>query len=65
MQPQTTPASPPLVPPTMIGGEIPLIDVSGFLAGEAGAAERAAANCASPSRMSASTISPAMACRRR
>ena len=36
MQPQTTPASPPLVPPTMIGGEIPLIDVSGFLAGEAG-----------------------------
>ena len=31
MQPQTTPASPPLVPPTMIGGEIPLIDVSGHL----------------------------------
>src|SRR5262245_27308661 len=31
-----------LAPSTMIGGEIPLIDVSGFLAGEPGAAERAA-----------------------
>ena len=28
--------------PTMIGGEIPLIDVSGFLAGTPGAAELAA-----------------------
>jgi isopenicillin N synthase-like dioxygenase len=42
MQPQTSPAKPALAPPTMISGEIPLIDVSGFLAGEPGAAERAA-----------------------
>ena len=42
MQPQSSPANAMLAPPTMIGGEIPLIDVSGFLAGEPGAAERAA-----------------------
>ena len=36
----TTPA---VAPPVMIGGEIPLIDVSGFLAGKPGAAEKAAA----------------------
>ena len=30
-------------PPTLIGGEIPLIDVAAYLAGEPGAAERAAA----------------------
>ena len=33
----------PAPPPVMIGGEIPLIDVSGFLAGTPGAAEKAAA----------------------
>ena len=43
MQPQTSFANPSLAPPTMIGGEIPLIDVSDFLAGKPGAAERAAA----------------------
>ena len=43
MQLQTNRATGVPVPPTMIGGEIPLIDVSGFLAGEPGAAERAAA----------------------
>src|SRR4051794_14887319 len=43
MQPQTSPGTPALAPSTMIGGEIPLIDVSGFLAGGHGAAERAAA----------------------
>lgn len=39
---QTNPAA-AIAPPTMIGGEIPLIDVAGYLAGEPGAAERAAA----------------------
>src|ERR1700720_1474426 len=43
MQPQTSRVTAAPVPPTMIGGEIPLIDVSGYLAGEPGAAERAAA----------------------
>jgi hypothetical protein len=42
MQPQTSRATAAPVPPTMIGGEIPLIDVSGYLAGEPGAAQRAA-----------------------
>jgi isopenicillin N synthase-like dioxygenase len=42
MQPQTSPATRLLAPATMIGGEIPLIDVSGFLASKPGAAERAA-----------------------
>ena len=37
-RPDTMPAM-----PTLIGGEIPLIDVSGFLAGKPGAAEVAAA----------------------
>ena len=32
-----------VAPPTLIGGEIPLIDVADFLAGKPGAAERAAA----------------------
>ena len=36
----------PARPATMIGGEIPLIDVSGFLAGTPGAAEKAAAELA-------------------
>src|SRR6478752_838991 len=42
---QTIPraATPALAPSVMIGGEIPLIDVSGFLAGTPGAAEKAAA----------------------
>ena len=41
---QTIPrALAPPPPPVMIGGEIPLIDVAGFLAGKPGAAERAAA----------------------
>ena len=43
MQPQTSRATAAPVPPTLIGGEIPLIDVSGYLAGEPGAAQRAAA----------------------
>ena len=43
MQPQTSRVTAAPVPPTMIGGEIPLIDVSGYLTGEPGAAERAAA----------------------
>lgn len=50
MQPQSSTVSPSVAAPiaavapqTMIGGEIPLIDVSGFLAGTPGAAERAAA----------------------
>jgi len=43
MQPQTSEATANVVPTTMIGGEIPLIDVSDFLAGAPGAAERAAA----------------------
>ena len=43
MQPQTSFTTSSLAPATMIGGEIPLIDVSGFLAGRPGAAERAAA----------------------
>src|SRR5215470_8616057 len=43
MQLQTREATASVAPPTMIGGEIPLIDVSGFLAGTPGAAERAAA----------------------
>src|SRR5687767_14294032 len=38
IEPARAKASPP-----MIGGEIPLIDVSGFLAGDSGAAEKAAA----------------------
>ena len=33
----------PAPPPVLIGGEIPLIDVAGFLAGKPGAAEKAAA----------------------
>jgi isopenicillin N synthase-like dioxygenase len=33
----------PVAPPVMIGGEIPLIDVSDYLAGKPGAAEKAAA----------------------
>ena len=36
----------PAPPPVMIGGAIPLIDVSGFLAGTPGAAEKAAARLA-------------------
>src|SRR5262245_52425331 len=36
----------PAPPPVMIGGAIPLIDVSGFLAGKPGAAEKAAAELA-------------------
>src|SRR5205807_7090750 len=36
----------PSPPPVMIGGAIPLIDVSGFLAGTPGAAEKAAAQLA-------------------
>ncbi|MCA0304561.1 MAG: isopenicillin N synthase family oxygenase [Proteobacteria bacterium] len=36
------PSAPALVPPTLVGGEIPLIDVSGYLAGTPGAAEVAA-----------------------
>ena len=40
---QATTPSATTVLPTMIGGEIPLIDVSGFLAGRPGAAELAAA----------------------
>ena len=43
MQTAVQPAAPSFVPPTMIGGEIPLIDVSDYLAGKPGAAERAAA----------------------
>ena len=43
MQTATACPSTAPVPPTMIGGEIPLIDVSDFLAGKPGAAERAAA----------------------
>ena len=39
---QTPRPAAPLVPPTLVGGEIPLIDVSGFLAGTPGAAEIAA-----------------------
>ena len=39
---QQAPRDANLVAPAMIGGEIPLIDVSGFLAGEPGAARRAA-----------------------
>jgi isopenicillin N synthase-like dioxygenase len=41
MQPQMNPVT-AVMPPTMIGGEIPLIDIAGFLAVEPGAAERAA-----------------------
>src|SRR3954454_23079098 len=36
----------PAPPPVLIGGGIPLIDVSGFLAGTPGAAEKAAAELA-------------------
>ena len=36
----------PAPPPVLIGGAIPLIDVSGFLAGTPGAAEKAAAQLA-------------------
>ena len=43
MQTDVQPAAPSFVPPTMIGGEIPLIDVADYLAGKPGAAERAAA----------------------
>lgn len=43
MQTEVQPAAPSFVPPTMIGGEIPLIDVGDYLAGKPGAAERAAA----------------------
>src|SRR5262245_24638275 len=39
---QQAPHNTRLVPPTMIGGEIPLIDVAGFLAGAPGAAEHTA-----------------------
>ncbi len=39
---QQAPLDANLAAPAMIGGEIPLIDVSGFLAGEPGAARRAA-----------------------
>src|SRR5262245_24281553 len=42
MQPQTSSAALALTP-TMIGGEIPLIDVSGYLTGRPGAARLAAA----------------------
>src|SRR5712664_42730 len=43
MQPQTTSRSArALVSPTLIGGEIPLIDVADYLAGKPGAAQRAA-----------------------
>ncbi|WP_422000423.1 isopenicillin N synthase family dioxygenase [Reyranella sp.] len=42
MQPQTIAVS-PVAPPVMVGGEIPLIDVTDFLAGRPGAAEVAAA----------------------
>ncbi len=38
----STPSPSPFVPPTLVGGEIPLIDVSGYLAGTPGAAEQAA-----------------------
>jgi isopenicillin N synthase-like dioxygenase len=43
MQTQTSRVTTAPVPSTMIGGEIPLIDVSGYLAGEPGAAERTSA----------------------
>ena len=43
MQPAPRDRAAPSVSPPMIGGEIPLIDVGGFLAGTAGAAEKAAA----------------------
>ena len=43
MQPAVHRPAPSLAPPTMIGGEIPLINVADFLAGKSGAAERAAA----------------------
>ena len=39
---QSNHATTPLVPPRLVGGEIPLIDVSGFLAGTPGAAAVAA-----------------------
>ena len=39
---QSNHATTPLVPPRLVGGEIPLIDVSAFLAGTPGAAEIAA-----------------------
>src|SRR5215831_18537803 len=42
MPSQTSSAAGLAQAPTMIGGEIPLIDVSGYLAGTPGAAERAA-----------------------
>lgn len=42
-RPSIHPPLPQTVPPTLIAGEIPLIDVAGYLAGELGAAERAAA----------------------
>src|ERR1700759_4202806 len=40
------PSIAPAPPPVMVGGAIPLIDVSGFLAGAPGAAEKAAAQLA-------------------
>lgn len=43
MQPSVHPTAPAFVPPAMIGGEIPLIDVADYLAGKPGAAARAAA----------------------
>jgi isopenicillin N synthase-like dioxygenase len=43
MQTATALSSGAAAPPTLIGGEIPLIDVSGYLAGRPGAAELAAA----------------------
>src|SRR5262249_29657929 len=43
MQPQTSSTASALaLPPAITGGEIPLIDISGYLAGAPGAAERAA-----------------------
>jgi hypothetical protein len=42
-RPATAPAPQKTASPAMIGGEIPLIDVSGYLAGEPGAAQRVAA----------------------
>ena len=43
MQPDLHRPAPSPAPPNMVGGEIPLIDVSDYLAGKPGAAERAAA----------------------
>ena len=43
MQPSIQSADRQFVTPPLIGGEIPLIDVSAYLAGVPGAAEKAAA----------------------